>query len=64
MAFQDPNRLILIGIGQPTGFIEVPEERFIRNIPAAFISPICMPGIPWVSDVVGWDAALGVALCP
>ena len=30
-----------IGMGQPGGFIEVPDDISIRNMPAGFISTIC-----------------------
>jgi len=45
IAFHWPNRFIRIGIGQPAGFIDVPDDKFIRNMPAAFMSPICMSPI-------------------
>ena len=38
MVFHDPNGFISIGIGHAAGFIAVPEERFIRNMLALFIS--------------------------
>lgn len=50
IVFQEPIGLISMGIGQPAGFIAVPEDRFRRNIPAAFMSTIrmaavCIPGM-------------------
>jgi hypothetical protein len=40
MAFQEATGCIIIGMGQAGGFMEVPEERSMRNMPAGFISTI------------------------
>src|SRR5437764_5246112 len=55
IVFQPPNRFIGIGICHPAGFIEVPEATFMRYMPAAFISPICMPDICMSSCPVAAD---------
>ncbi len=51
IARHDPNVFMIIGMGQAAGFIAVPDDRFIRNMPAGFMSIMFMPGIsmpsPW-----------------
>ncbi len=45
MVFHAPACSMTIGMGQAAGLAEVPEARFIRNMPAAFMSPIPEPAV-------------------
>jgi len=45
MVFQLPRWVITIGIGQAAGFAEVPDARFMRNMPAAFMSVMFIAGM-------------------
>src|SRR5580658_3874714 len=45
MVFQLPRWVVTIGIGQAAGFAEVPEARFMRNMPAAFMSVMFIAGM-------------------
>jgi hypothetical protein len=58
--FQFPKCIISIGMGHDTGFSDVPEDRFMRDIPAGFMSTIpaeeCseLGGAPLASVFVVW----------
>ena len=46
MVFQFPKWVMIMGMGHASGFCEVPDERFMRYIPAGFMSPMLIPGVP------------------
>jgi hypothetical protein len=53
MVFHDPIGFVSIGIGHAAGFIAVPDESCIRNMPAAFMCVPLMPGICMSSWALG-----------
>jgi len=65
IAFHDPKWVINIGMGQEAGLAAVPDDKFMRNMPAGFISTIFMsgmfPAMVWSSLCSSW-AQMGSAI--
>src|SRR4051812_30424706 len=45
IVFHDPKCFMSIGIGHDAGLADVPDDRFMRNMPAGFMLDIFMPGM-------------------
>lgn len=45
MVFHEPKGTITIGIGHEAGFTEVPEDKFMRSMPAGVILGMFMPDV-------------------
>ena len=44
IVFQFPKCVMIIGMGHAAGFSDVPDARVIKDMPAAFMSTMFIPG--------------------